>query len=148
VGRAIGKAHELGIVHRDLKPDNIFLVQNEDEEIAKVLDFGVAKLTHPLPGQTQTTRTGHLLGTPCYMSPEQAQGIADIDARSDLWAMAVIAFECVCGYRPFESNAVGELVLQICAKPLPLPSTLSDVPAGFDEWWQRAANRDRDARFQ
>ncbi|HZO17086.1 MAG TPA: serine/threonine-protein kinase [Polyangiaceae bacterium] len=148
VGRAMSKAHKLGIVHRDLKPDNIFLVQNEDAEIAKVLDFGVAKLTNPVPGQGHTTRTGHLLGTPCYMSPEQAQGKGDIDARSDLWAMAVMAFECVCGYRPFESNAVGELVLLICAKPLPRPSTLSEVPPGFDDWWLRAADRDPEHRFQ
>jgi serine/threonine-protein kinase len=147
VARAMDKAHKLGIVHRDLKPDNVFLVRNDDEEIAKVLDFGVAKLTNPVPGQTRTTRTGRLLGTPCYMSPEQAEGRDEIDARTDLWAMAVITFECICGYRPFESEAIGDLVLQICAKPLPIPSTLSDVPPGFDAWWARAANRDPRRRF-
>src|SRR3954471_14894368 len=76
IGRALAKAHEAGVIHRDLKPDNVFLVQNDDREIAKVLDFGIAKITGlgPGTGQALTTRTGAILGTPSYMSPEQAQG--------------------------------------------------------------------------
>src|SRR6185295_17756329 len=110
IGRAVTKAHEAGIVHRDLKPENVFIVKNDDEEIAKVLDFGIAKLTRdPLGVGGLATQTGHIVGTPCYMSPEQAQGTKTIDWRTDLWAMAVIAFECVCGKRPFQSEAVGDL---------------------------------------
>src|SRR3977135_1697126 len=83
VGRALTRAHAVGIVHRDLKPDNIFLVHDDDREIAKVLAFGIAKATGPgAPGAG--TRTGALLGTPYYMSPEQAQGTRSVDARSDL----------------------------------------------------------------
>src|SRR6478609_11197565 len=92
IGRAIGKAHDAGIVHRDLKPENVFLVHNEDEEIAKVLDFGVAKLERNALTEGTRTRTGSILGTPFYMSPEQAQGNRTVDSRTDLWAMGVIAF--------------------------------------------------------
>ena len=151
VGRALGKAHEAGIIHRDLKPENVFIVRNDEEDIAKVLDFGVAKLTGSLvdlEAGALVTRSGFMVGTPCYMSPEQAQGKKDLDGRSDLWAMAAIAFECVCGRRPFESDAVGTLVLQICAHPLPVPSTLAPVPHGFDAWWMKAASREPADRFQ
>ncbi|MFS8070724.1 MAG: serine/threonine-protein kinase, partial [Byssovorax sp.] len=81
VGRALAKAHEAGVIHRDLKPDNVFLVKNDDKEIAKVLDFGIAKILGNGPGSAKgnATRTGSILGTPSYMSPEQAQGTKTID---------------------------------------------------------------------
>src|SRR5690606_1209050 len=101
VARAASKAHEAEIIHRDLKPDNIFLVHNEGDEIAKVLDFGVAKVEATQLDGEGHTRTGSLLGTPYYMSPEQAQGNKDVDSRSPLWALGVIAFECMTGKRPF-----------------------------------------------
>jgi len=149
VGRAMAKAHAAGIVHRDLKPENVFLVHNEDEEIAKVLDFGVAKVeTTNIAKEGARTRTGSLLGTPYYMSPEQAQGNKTVDHRSDLWSLAVIAFECLTGKRPFHSDGLGELVLQICAYPIPLPSEVGSVPLGFDAWFKRATERDPKNRFQ
>jgi serine/threonine-protein kinase len=148
VARAMKKAHDAGIVHRDLKPDNIFLVRNDDQEVAKVLDFGIAKATDATGAQRAATRTGALLGTLPYMSPEQASGARTVDWRSDVWAMGVIAFECVCGRMPFTSDATGELVLEICAHPLPVPSQIAGVPPGFDAWWTRAANRDPSRRFQ
>jgi serine/threonine-protein kinase len=147
VARAMKKAHDAGIIHRDLKPDNIFLVRNDDQEIAKVLDFGIAKATGPMAAPRSSTRTGALLGTLPYMSPEQATA-KPIDWRSDVWAMGVIAFECVCGSDPFTSESPGELVLQICAHPLPVPSQIAAVPPGFDAWWARAASRDPAQRFQ
>lgn len=153
IARAISKAHEVGIIHRDLKPGNVFLVRNDDEEIAKVLDFGIAKVA-PVEGLEQganiATRTGSLVGTPCYMSPEQALGNKTIDHRSDLWSLAVIAFECICGVRPFDSEALGDLIVAICAKPIPVPSHLAHgpIPEGFDAWWAKAANREVDHRFQ
>src|SRR4051812_23766928 len=114
IGRAVARAHEAGIVHRDLKPENVFLIRNEDEEIAKVLDFGVAKVSVSELGQEGSrTRTGSILGTPYYMSPEQAQGNKAVDTRSDLWSLGVIAFECLTGKRPFYSEGLGDLVLQI-----------------------------------
>jgi eukaryotic-like serine/threonine-protein kinase len=148
IARAIGRAHEAGIVHRDLKPENVFLVKNEDEEIAKVLDFGVAKVERHALSEGTRTRTGSILGTPFYMSPEQAQGNRTVDSRSDLWAMGVIAFECLTGKRPFYSDGLGDLVLAICVRDIPLPSSIASVPIGFDAWWNRAVARDPEKRFQ
>ncbi len=152
VARAVAKAHEQGIVHRDLKPDNVFLVKNEDAEVAKVLDFGVAKIEATSlgggSGDGTHTRTGSLLGTPYYMSPEQAQGNKAIDHRSDLWALAVIAFECLTGKRPFSSDGLGDLVLQICIREIPIPSHVAPVPLGFDGWFERATQREPEGRFQ
>jgi eukaryotic-like serine/threonine-protein kinase len=152
IARAISKAHEAGIVHRDLKPGNVFLVRNDDEEIAKVLDFGIAKIT-PTAGFEEgaggvATRTGSVVGTPCYMSPEQALGNKTIDSRSDLWSLAVIAFECVVGRRPFDSEAFGDLIVQICARPIPVPSKMGPAPDGFDAWFAKAACREVEGRFQ
>ncbi|MEO6600462.1 MAG: protein kinase [Polyangiaceae bacterium] len=149
IGRAVARAHEAGIVHRDLKPENVFLIRNEDEEIAKVLDFGVAKVSVSALGPEGTrTRTGSILGTPYYMSPEQAQGNKAVDTRSDLWSLGVIAFECMTGKRPFYSDGLGDLVLQICIRDIPVPSDCGSVPIGFDEWFARACARDPDTRFQ
>jgi serine/threonine-protein kinase len=149
VARAVGRAHEAGIIHRDLKPENVFLVRNDDDELAKVLDFGVAKLDQgeALPSATRT-RTGTLLGTPHYMSPEQVQGNKVVDHRSDLWSLGVIAFECMTGQRPFDSPGLGDLVLRICTYPIPVPSSLAAVPPGFDRWLLRALARDPNERFQ
>jgi len=149
IGRAMARAHEANIVHRDLKPENVFLIRNEDEEIAKVLDFGVAKVSVGALGEDGTrTRTGSILGTPYYMSPEQAQGNKTVDHRSDLWSLGVIAFECLIGKRPFYSDGLGDLVLQICIRDIPVPSEVGSVPIGFDAWFARAVARDPEVRFQ
>ena len=148
VGRAMTKAHEAGIVHRDLKPDNIFLVRNDEEELAKVLDFGVAKSrTHGIGSVSTATRTGSVLGTPYYMSPEQAEGSKSVDHRSDIWSMGVIAWECLLGARPFEAETLGGLLLAICARDIPVPSRTGQVPPGFDAWFARACSRDLRNRF-
>jgi serine/threonine-protein kinase len=147
VCRALMRAHTLGIVHRDLKPDNIFLVRDDDREIAKVLDFGIAKRDHNAL-QGSNTKTGAMLGTPYYMSPEQAQGTKSVDFRSDLWSLGVIAYQGITGVLPFESEALGDLLMKIIVNPLPVPSQVAEVPLGFDAWWLRAASRDPTARFQ
>jgi serine/threonine protein kinase len=144
--RALSRAHEAGIVHRDLKPENIFLVQNDEEHLAKVLDFGIAKGTHPL--SLGLTRPGRILGTPYYMSPEQFRG-SEIDQRSDLWSLSVIACECLTGRRPFEANDFGELALLLLnGARRPLPSELGPVPVGFDAWFLRATHAELARRFQ
>jgi Protein kinase domain len=148
VCRALQKAHTLGIVHRDLKPDNVFLVKDDDREIVKVLDFGIAKQNrNALDGSN--TKTGAMLGTPYYMSPEQAQGTKAVDARSDLWSLAVIVFQCVTGRLPFESDALGDLLVKIIVAPVPIPSQVNaDIPPGFDQWWAKASAREAAHRFQ
>ncbi|HEY1957384.1 MAG TPA: serine/threonine-protein kinase [Polyangiaceae bacterium] len=149
VCRALGRAHQQGIIHRDLKPDNLFLVRDDDREIVKVLDFGIAKSKNPNLDIGGNTKTGAMLGTPYYMSPEQAQGNKSIDGRSDLWALGVIAFECLTGRRPFESDALGDLLMQIMVKPLPVPSQVRPgVPTTFDAWFFKACARDPNERFQ
>ncbi len=146
VCRAVGRAHEQGIIHRDLKPENIFLTANDDVEVAKVLDFGVAKRSDLGRGQGMT-QTGAVLGTPYYMSPEQAEGSKLVDYRSDLWSLAVIVFECMTGRRPFEAETLGGLVLAICTRPIVVPSQVASVPVGFDEWFARGTARDMAQRF-
>jgi serine/threonine protein kinase len=146
VARAIGRAHAAGIVHRDLKPDNIFLIREDDQELAKVLDFGIAKTTGPRFGGMET-RTGVTMGTPYYMSPEQVEGKKALDHRSDLWSLTVIACECLTGVRPFDGETFGELLLNICARPVAPPSRLGFFLPGFDEWFAKGTHREPEQRF-
>jgi len=147
VARALARAHAFGIVHRDLKPENVFLVQGDDGEVAKVVDFGIAK--HDAYSlRDKTTKTGSFLGTPYYVSPEQARG-KPTDHRSDLWSLAVIVFQCMTGRPPFESEALGELMGLILYEDLPKPSAVRPgLTPAFDAWWEKAAKRDREERFQ
>jgi serine/threonine-protein kinase len=149
VARALARAHAAGLVHRDLKPANIFLVHDDDREIAKVLDFGIAKSQSlTLSSADSKTKTGSVMGTPYYMSPEQAQGTKEVDHRSDLWALAVVVYQCITGTLPFDSMALGDLFVKIIVGPIPMPSSVAVVPAGFDAWWTRATQRDPNERFQ
>jgi serine/threonine-protein kinase len=150
VCRALSKAHAAGIVHRDLKPDNVFLVWDDEDgsDVAKVVDFGIAKFTESqVPASA--TRTGSVLGTPYYMSPEQARGLRSVDYRSDLWSVGVITYRCMTGHLPFEGEAVGDVLVKLCTAPLPVPSqVIKDVPPGFDAWFERALSREPERRFQ
>jgi len=147
VARALTRAHEAGIIHRDLKPGNIFLVRNEDDEIAKVLDFGIAKSTAAMLTGHPATQSGSVLGTPYYMSPEQISGSRELDFQTDLWAVAVIAYECLSGRRPFESSTLGALAIDICTRRPPLASSFAAVPRDFDTWFDRATEREPSRRF-
>ena len=150
VCRALSKAHAAGIVHRDLKPENVFLVWDDEDgaDVAKVVDFGIAKFTDST-GPASATRTGSVLGTPYYMSPEQARGLRTVDYRSDLWSVAVIAFRCLTGRLPFEGEAIGDVLVKLCTAPIPAPSELvPDLPPGFDAWMARALAREPESRFQ
>jgi serine/threonine-protein kinase len=148
VGRALTLAHEHGIVHRDMKPENIFLVPEGDEEVGKVLDFGIARQSGGLSDSGGLkTQTGAILGTPYYMSPEQATG-QSVDHLTDIWAFGVIASECLTGRRAFDAESLGGLFHAICIKDMPVPSQLGEVPPGFDEWFTRTAARDKSVRFQ
>jgi len=148
VGKALSLAHQRGVVHRDLKPDNVFLAREGDEEIAKVLDFGIAKATGSMStsGGMQT-RTGAMLGTPYYMSPEQMQGKRTVDHRTDIWSLGIIAVECLTGHRPFDAPTLGGLAVAICTESVPPPSSMGSVPPGFDAWFARTVHRDPDMRY-
>lgn len=147
---AIGRAHEHDVIHRDLKPANVFLVSEGEggAHKAKVLDFGIAKFV----GNTGDfklgeTKTGSILGTPYYMSPEQLQESKSVDHRADLWALGVITFQCLTGQRPFESPSLVELCISISTKDAPDPRDLANLPLGVSEWMSRALARDPDQRF-
>ena len=132
VASVLTKAHAAGIVHRDLKPDNIWLWEGSGVFI-KVLDFGVAK--HLQEGSDALkTATGALVGTPHYMSPEQAEGSSAVDFRTDLWALAVIAVESLTGKRPFDGTGIAELLLKVARLPVPSMSEISPEFARLQPW--------------
>lgn len=149
VARALRRAHEAGITHRDLKPSNIFLARIDDEEIIKVLDFGVAKLAQAgLLTDDALTKAGTLLGSPGYMSPEQARG-KEVDFRSDLWALSVIVFRAVTGVKPFAGDSIAELVIKLCIDPRPIPTRCApDLPPAVDRFFEKAFAAAPEDRFQ
>ncbi|MGZ3420155.1 MAG: serine/threonine-protein kinase [Polyangiales bacterium] len=145
IAKALAKAHGRGIVHRDIKPENVFLVREEGETIVKLLDFGIAKTADPM----NATRTGAMIGTPFYMSPEQSLGARSIDFRSDLWSLGVLVFQLATGARPFVGETIGALTLAIHHGPIPVPSSLvPELGPSFDAWFARACARDPAARFE
>jgi eukaryotic-like serine/threonine-protein kinase len=144
---AVAAAHDLGVVHRDLKPENIFLSSERGGIKPKVLDFGISKLMNrdeaaPLTG------TGAFLGTPHYMSPEQAQGAKHLDHRSDQYSLGVILYQCTTGRRPVDEPSLYALIQRIVRGEFPPPRQLApDLPAAFEAVILRAMARDPAERF-
>ena len=150
IARGLGLAHQAGLVHRDLKPENLFLAREGDHEVPKILDFGVAKALYPTDEEAgDSTREGTLLGTPYFMSPEQARGWASVDPRSDLWSLGVILYRAIVGTKPFSAQAIGDVIVQICTEPAPPPSRLApDLGPRVDAFFDRALAKDAGHRFQ
>jgi serine/threonine protein kinase len=146
--RALGRAHAAGIVHRDIKPDNIFLAQSDEEPLlVKILDFGIAKFNAG-PNDHGATRTGAVVGTPLYMSPEQARGLKTIDHRTDIYSLGLVAYTMFTGNLAFSSESFGDLLLQICTAPLPsLRASAPWLPPAMEGWFQRACAREPNHRF-
>jgi len=121
VCQGLQRAHEKGIVHRDIKAANIFLARRDGGEVeVKILDFGIAKLrADPLASSdgNDLTRSGSVLGSPLYMSPEQATGSRELDARSDIWSLGVVMYEALTGATPHANQALGAVILAICSEP-------------------------------
>ena len=147
-------AHEKQIVHRDIKPENIFLTKRVGcPPVAKLLDFGVSKMIGPVMNERDEdldlTRTGMVMGTPFYMSPEQARGDRNLDARVDLYACGIILYEMLTGKRPFIAPNYNALLIQILQNtPRPARELRPALPHGFDEVLDKALARKRDDRFQ
>jgi hypothetical protein len=136
------------LVHRDLKPDNIFLARPPGgREIAKILDFGIAKALASVGARTKGTRVGTTVGTPLYMAPEQAVGDPDIDARADLYSLGVILYQVLSGRPPFEGDdAVAVLSAVMTQTPTPLEYLCPDLPRALCRLVEAAMNRDRNER--
>jgi len=150
VARGIGQAHAMGVVHRDVKPGNIFIAREGEHEVTKLIDFGIAKVKADALKFTHIvgTQLGTLLGTPQYMSPEQLRGSNLVDHRTDLWALAIIACECLTGRYPFPGTTIGDLTVQICTEKPRAPSTLGHVPPGFDQWFFKGTSKKALRRFE
>jgi serine/threonine protein kinase len=146
--RGLVRAHAAGIVHRDLKPDNIFLSRRDDGSVlAKIVDFGISKLSHGRAAKT-LTRRGTVLGTAYYMAPEQAQAAEGVDHRADLYGAGTILFEMLAGRPPHMAPTHEAVLVAICTKDAPDVRTLRpDTPSGLARTLERALARDRDARI-
>ena len=151
---ALAAAHQTGVVHRDIKPDNIMV---RPDGLIKVLDFGLAKMSDQgreiqraggLLESSTDTRTGAVLGTPHYMSPEQARGLT-VDPRTDIFSLGVVIYEMLTGRKPFEGETNSHVVVAILEKDPPAVSEISPaVPSGLDEIVTRALQKDLSARYQ
>jgi serine/threonine protein kinase len=149
---AVGSGHALGIVHRDLKPENIFLARGSAGEAVKVLDFGIAKLLAPDADTSDTdslTGTGSMLGTPCYMAPEQTLAEKNIDHRADIWALGVILYECLAGVRPVQGSGVGQVVMKLATEGIrPLDQVMPELPHEATALVMHMLTRERAGRPQ
>jgi serine/threonine-protein kinase len=163
--QALSKAHAAGVVHRDLKPDNIFLATNAENPndgakaayVVKLVDFGIAKLfdaprvagLETPPALGGPTQEGAVIGTPNFMAPEQLTLGGAPGPLTDLWSLGACAYSAMTARIPFEGDVLGDIVIKVCASPLPVPSQINpDVPLGFDAWFARACSRDPSKRFQ
>ncbi len=154
VASALGAAHAKGIVHRDIKPENVFLIRRGELDFVKVVDFGVSKAVRTReenPEWQRLTHTGMVLGTPVYMSPEQAQGGDDVDHRADVWAVGVLLYECLTGEVPFRANNYLGVISQVINQDITPPSKLRPelgIPEAVETVVMRALQKDRDQRYQ
>jgi len=144
---ALAMAHGRGIVHRDLKPDNLMIAYEEQHCRPKILDFGIAKLTDPGDADHKLTEIGAVVGSPEYMSPEQARGLDEVDAGTDIWSMCVVLYEALTGCAPFTATNYNALLRCIVEEE---PKPLSEYAVGDGELWQilrRGLNKDRGQRY-
>jgi serine/threonine-protein kinase len=143
--RGLAAVHAAGLVHRDIKPDNIFLVDDAEEGFyAKLVDFGLSRRA----GRSDMTAEGTLMGTPQYMSPEQAAGKTDLDARSDIYSVGVVLYEMIAGEVPFDSESLADILRSVVwTAPRPLHEIVPDVPEKLAFVVETAMAKDREHRF-
>jgi serine/threonine-protein kinase len=148
---ALAAAHAKGIVHRDIKPENLFLLRRKDQDFVKVVDFGISKslrASDEAEEQPRLTQTGMVLGTPLYMSPEQARGDDELDARVDVYALGVIMYEATTGKVPFVGNNYLSVISQVLNEDPRSPRELRpELSEEFESVVMRAMSKDRDERY-
>ena len=148
---ALSAAHAKGIVHRDIKPENLFLLRRKDQDFVKVVDFGISKSlrsTGEEEEQPRLTQTGMVLGTPLYMSPEQARGDDELDARVDIYALGVIMYEAATGRVPFIGNNYLSVISQVLNEtPKPVRDLRPEISEEFEAIVSRAMSKDRKERY-
>jgi serine/threonine protein kinase len=146
---ALNAAHQAGIIHRDLKSDNVFLLRTDDEALRiKILDFGISKIATPESEGLKLTQTGTLLGTPYYMSPEQASGKSDLDYRIDIYAAGVIIHEALLGVVPHRADNYNALLIEIITEDVePFRYMRPDIPPRLEAAVLKALARSRDERW-
>jgi len=149
VSSALGAAHEQGMVHRDVKPENIFLRNHPDyPDFVKVLDFGIAKLMGGNSAVGHHTKTGTVIGTPAYMSPEQCLGEASLDLRSDIYSLGVVLYEALTGRQPFVGDTLGRLIVcHVSEMPIPPSNVNPHVSGGMSAVVMRALAKQSKDRF-
>jgi len=149
IAGVLASAHAAGVVHRDLKPDNVFLVPDPDAssgERVKVLDFGIAKLEGI---EASKTRTGAVMGTPLYMSPEQARGAGAVDARADLYSLGCVLYHMITGRPPFVADGEGELIaMHLYSEPRPLRELVPAVSPALERVTMALLEKDPSTRTQ
>ncbi len=146
LAKGLTVAHDAGIVHRDLKPANVFFARVGNDEVVKIVDFGIARESSRRA--EDRTETGIVLGSPHHMSPEQAGGL-EVDGRSDAWSVGVLLYQLLTGKRPFDGNGMSAVVYAIATStPAPPSSHNPDVPTSLDAFFRRALERDVGSRFQ
>jgi serine/threonine-protein kinase len=148
---ALGAAHAAGIIHRDLKPDNVFILPQRSgmKDFIKILDFGVSKFAQTGGEEMNVTRAGAVVGTPYYMSPEQAKGSSAIDARTDVYAIGVLLYQATTGQVPYQAETFNELLFKIVLEVAPPPQVyVPDIDPEFAGIIMRAMAREPEQRFQ
>ncbi|MCK9460216.1 MAG: serine/threonine protein kinase [Proteobacteria bacterium] len=147
---ALRAAHEKGIVHRDLKAGNVFLaVDSRGRHEVKLLDFGIAKIGKIDTSGPGLTHNGEIMGTPCYLSPEQARGANDVDARTDIWGVGVMLYEMLTGTLPYDDDDNATLFGKILLdEPRPMLEIVPDLPLELVAIVDKAMRRERDERYQ
>jgi serine/threonine-protein kinase len=146
IAEALQLAHGRGLVHRDVKPDNIFIVNDEGSFQPKLVDFGIVKIQQQ-DGGTQLTRAGDVLGSPDYLSPEQARGQSDVDHLTDVWAFCVVLYEAISGRVPFDAPNYNALVRQIIEDDPPPLQQLAVVNEELSAIVARGLSKERSQRY-
>jgi serine/threonine protein kinase len=145
VARALKEAHNVGIVHRDIKPANIFITEQDDELVVKIIDFGIAKQQSD---NLTMTQTHDKMGTPFYMAPEQLISAKHVDHRADLWSVGVCAYHALIGQVPFFAKSFADLCVEVAmCRYTPATERRDDLPGSVDAWFGKLLVKDPNDRF-